>query len=359
MSVTSTVLGHRKISPSWLIRQGSPLLEAVVAVIVSLAICSLVLAIAGFDPVNAWRELVTRAVLRPTGFQESVVHAIPILITGLSVLIAARSGLWNIGVDGQVLIGALAAAVVGYQLRNATMLIVWGGAILAAAGAGALWVAIPALFRVRWGINEIVTTIMFNYLALSLTAWLVKGPLRDTSIVTPQTPMIPRDLRFPHLGGARIHVGIAIALVLVGFCGWWFRSSVRGFEMRAVGESPRAAAHAMIPVQHIVGMSLVTSGAVAALAGANDILATKGTFQGEWNPEYGLTAFALVFLARRSVIGLVPAALFLGMLAYGSDVMPRAAGIPQVFFSLFEGVLLIVLAAWRWSPWRRLARPLV
>ena len=109
----------------------------------------------------------------------------------------------------------------------------------------------------------------------------------------------------------------------------------------------------MIPVRAIVVWALVASGAVAALAGANDVLATKGTFQGEWNPEYGLSAFALVFLARRNVAALLPAALFLGMLSYGADVMPRAAGVPSVFFPLFEGVLLIVLATLHWQPWRR------
>jgi simple sugar transport system permease protein len=97
------------------------------------------------------------------------------------------------------------------------------------------------------------------------------------------------------------------------------------------------------------------SGALAGVAGANDVLSTKGTFQAEWNPEYGLSAFALVFLARRNVIALLPAALFLGTLAYGADVMPRAAGVPPSFFTLFEGILLIVLAVFRWRPWHRWA----
>jgi ABC-type uncharacterized transport system permease subunit len=334
-------------------RFANPILQSLLAVLLAFAICSGILALTGFSPVDAWRELIERTLLRPSGLQETVVRATPLLIAGMAVLIAARTGLWNIGIDGQVLTGALAAAVAGHALAGNPAVVVWIGALLAGALVGAAWAAVPALLRARWDINEIVTTIMFNYLAISLTSWLVKGPLRDESLVTPQTPLIPRELRFSHLGDTRIHIGIVLALAIVAIGGWWFRSTVGGFEMRAVGEGSRAARHAMIPVRAIVVAALVASGAVAALAGANDVLATKGTFQGEWNPEYGLSAFALVFLARRNVVALLPAALFLGMLSYGADVMPRAAGVPSVFFPLFEGVLLIVLAAMHWQPWRR------
>ncbi len=331
----------------------NPILQSLLAVAAAFAICSGILALTGFSPVDAWRELIERTLLRPSGLQESVVRATPLLIAGMAVLIAARTGLWNIGIDGQVLTGALAAAVTGHALAGTPAAVAWIGAILAGALAGASWAAVPALLRAQWDINEIVTTIMFNDLAFSLTSWLVKGPLRDESLVTPQTPLIPRELRFSHLGDTRMHIGIVLALAVVALGAWWFRSTVGGFEMRAVGERPQSARHAMIPVRAIVVAALVASGAVAALTGANDVLATKGTFQGEWNPEYGLSAFALVFLARRNAVALIPAALFLGMLSYGADVMPRAAGVPSVFFPLFEGVLLIVLAVMNWQPWRR------
>ncbi len=150
-----------------------------------------------------------------------------------------------------------------------------------------------------------------------------------------------------------MHVGLLVAVALWALVAWWLQRSVAGFELRAVGQNPRAARHAMIPVLAIIFLALIASGALAGVTGANDVLATKGMFQAEWNPEYGLSAFALVFLARRNVIALIPAALFLGALAYGADVMPRAAGIAPSFFTLFEGILLIVLAVFRWQPWRR------
>ncbi len=331
----------------------APPLESLLALGCTFVISGLVLLFTGHDPVDAFGELITRTLFRTSGLQEVVVRAVPLLLAGLAVLVAAEAGLWNIGVDGQVLVGAMAAAVAGSWLDAGGRPLLWSVAIGIGALGGVAWMAVPALLRMRWGINEIVTTIMFNYLAISLTAWLVKGPFRDDSLVTPQTPMILRELRFASLGDTRIHVGIFLALALWLGIAVWLRRSVAGFELRAVGASPRAARHAMIPVAAVVLVALLASGALAGIAGANDVLSTKGTFQAEWNPEYGLSAFALVFLARRNVYALLPAALFLGVLAYGADVMPRAADIPPAFFSLFEGILLMVFAVLHWRPWSR------
>lgn len=344
-----TTVAWRSGVARWLV----PLAESLAAVAIALAMSGAVLAVTGHDPLVAGRELVSRTLLRPIGIQEVLVRAIPLLLAGLAVLLAARAGLWNIGIDGQVLAGALAAAVAATWLDGAGRPVLWLAAFAAAVVAGAVWAAPPAILRAHWGVNEIVTTIMLNYVALSLTAWLVKGPLKDDSLVAPQTPLIPRELRLATFGDTRVHAGLVLALLLWALLVAWLHRSVPGFELRVSGENPRAARHAMIPVSRVLVAALVASGAIAALAGANDVLSTKGTFQGEWNPAYGLSAFALVFLARRQVLALVPAALFLGMLSYGGDVLPRAADIPAAFFTFFEGVLLAVLAVFRWRAWWR------
>lgn len=353
----SNAIAHGQSAPARRLSLAGPLggfLEALMAVALATAIASVVLIVTGHDPVVAWRELIQRALLRPSGLQEVVVRATPLLLVGVAVLLAARAGLWNIGVDGQMLVAALAAASAGHLLVDASRAVLWAGALAAAMAAGAAWAMVPAIVRARWGVNEIVTTIMFNYVAISLTAWLVKGPLRDESLVAAQTPLIPRDLRFVGIGSTRIHVGIVLALMVWGAFTLWLGRSEAGINLRAAGENPKAARHAMIRVGLILTVALIASGALAGLAGGNDVLATKGTFQAEWNPSYGLTAFALVFLARRNALGLLPAALFLGALAYGADVMPRAADVPSAFFDLYEGILLIVLAVFHWRPWTRL-----
>jgi general nucleoside transport system permease protein len=320
-----------------------------VAILVVLLLGAALLSVTGHDPLMAYRELIARTVLRPTGVQETLVRATPLLIAGCAVLIAARAGVWNIGIDGQVLIGALTAAVAGMWLADAGRPALWLGAAVAGALAGGLWGLIPAVLRARFGINEIVTTIMFNYMAMSLTAWLVKGPLRDPSLVVPQTETIDRGLRLPALGDTRVHVGLIVAVAIVLFMGWMLTRTVAGYELTVVGANPRAARHGLVPVARYVLAGFVASGAIAGLAGVNDVLSTKGVFQAEWNPAYGLPAFALVFLARRQVAGLIPAALFLGMLSYGADVMPRAAGVAPAFFDVVEGLLLVALAIGAWT----------
>ncbi len=334
-------------------RVAGSLATPIIAILIATILASIALMIAGHNPVTAMRALVERALLRPAGIQEMLVSATPLLIAAVAVLIGVKAGLWNIGVDGQVLVGALMAAYAAHLVEGSPRVVIWSVAIVAGIVGGGLWVAVPALLRARFGTNEIVTTIMFNYVAFSLTAWLVKGPLRDQSIVAPQTPAIPRGDRLPFLGDTRVHAGILLAILVWAGLAWWLARSEAGFNLRATGENPRAAKHALIPVGIVSACALIASGAIAGLAGANDVLSTKGTFQAEWDPGYGLTAFALVFLARRSVWGLIPAALFFGLLAYGANVMPRAANIPSAFFELYEGLMLIVLAVFAWQPWRR------
>jgi simple sugar transport system permease protein len=328
--------------------------DSLVALIFALACGAIVLLLTGHDPVDAYREWLQRGLLRSSGLQQTLVRATPLLITSLAVLLAMRAGVWNIGIDGQVLVGALAAAIVASQLDGLPRSAMWIGAATAGLLAGAAWIVIPAVLRGKFGINEIVTTLMFNYVALSLTSWLVKGPAGDSSVVSPQTKLVPREMRFPNLGDTRVHLGLIVALILLVLAGVFFARTVAGFELAVVGQSARAAFHANIPVAIYVTAALVVSGGIAALAGANDVLSTKGTFQAEWNPQYGLATFAVVFLAQRKLVGLIPAALVMGQLSYAADIMPRAADVAPAFFSFIEGLLLVSLAlsTWSRSRWR-------
>ena len=326
------------------------IVESLGAVAISLVLGALAMIATGHDPVHAYAELLRKVVLRPVGIEASLVHATPLLIVSVSILLTSKTGLWNIGVDGQVLAGAIAAALVAHATSTMPTALIWSISAIAAAVAGGLWILVPAYLRSRSGINEVVTTIMFNYLALYLGAWLVKGPLRDTSLVSPQLPSIPRAERLPTLGDARVHLGLVVAVALVGLVWWWLRYTQGGFEAQIVGENPRVARHALVPVGRVIFGVLIVGGAIAGLAGANDVLATRGTVQAEWAPGYGFAGYALVFLARRRPLLLLPAGMFLGMLAYGQDVMPRAADIPAAFFPMLEGIILICLAITHWRP---------
>ena len=330
-------------------------LDSILALLFALTCGAVILLVTGHDPIDAYREWLQRGVLRSTGLQQTLVRATPLLITSLAVLLAMRTGVWNIGVDGQVLVGALTTAIVAAQLDSLAPALMWSVSACAGVLAGASLAAIPAVLRGKFGINEIVTTLMFNYAALSFTSWLVKGPAGDATVVSPQTPVIPPTDRLSQIGDSKVHLGLLVALVLLILAGLFFGRTVAGFELKVAGANARAAIHAHIPVVWYTIVALIVSGAIAALAGANDILSTKGTFQAEWNPQYGLATFAVVFLAQKRLIGLIPAALVMGQLSYAADVMPRAADVAPAFFSLIEGILLIGLALTTWSRTRRVS----
>ncbi len=320
------------------------LLVSIAAIVIAFAIGALILVISGHHPLAAYQALIDR-VSHLTGFSEVIVRAIPLALAASAVLLAVRAGIWNIGIDGQVLVGALACGVMaGKVAGHVPAPLLWIVSAGAAVIVAAAWAGIAGVLRARFGMNEIITTIMLNYVALSLTSWLVKGPLRDPTLVSPQTPLIPRPDRLPTWGTTRVHLGLVVALLIVIGLSVLFRRARFGLELRVIGENPRAARHAMLPVNRLIVLVMLISGALAGLAGANDILSTKGTFQSEWNPQYGFAAFALVFLAQRKPLGIVPAALVLGFLAYGADILPRVANVAPDFFDLLEGLILASLA---------------
>lgn len=315
------------------------------ALALTVLLLSAVLVSTGHDPIDVWFALLDRAGGRASGREDVLVRLTPLLITGLGVLIAVRAGVWNIGIDGQVLVGAFCAALAGAAVVDAGRLAVLVCGLLAGLIGGAAWAVVPAILRARLGLSDVVTSVMFNYLAFFATAWLVKGPARDIDVVSPQTTSIPRELRLPQMFDSRVHAGLLIAVALLAVVAVVLERNRWGFVLTVVGKSPAAARHGRMPVAAVLIVAFVLSGAFAGLAGANDVLSTKGTFQAEWNPQYGLSSFALVFLARRDWRGLPFAAVLLGVLAYGQDVLPRAADIAPAFFTLFEGLLLISLIA--------------
>jgi simple sugar transport system permease protein len=209
---------------------------------------------------------------------------------------------------------------------------------------GALWGAIPALLKVRYGLNEIITTIMMNYVALFLTSWLVKGPFKDTTVVPPQTPLIPQGARLPAIPFTRIHIGLLIGIIVVLLAFFIYRNTVVGFQMTVLGKSRKAAVHAGMPVNRLIVLAFLVSAGMAGLAGANDVLGVKGMFQGEWNPGYGLTGFALVFLARINALLIIPFAYFFALLHFGGEMMSRTTQIPVFFVGILEGLMLVILA---------------
>ncbi len=323
----------------------APLISSVLAITVALVMGAAVLALTGHDPWPVYRTIFGRGLGSEFGITESMVKAAPLIIVAAGLLIAVKSGVWNIGIDGQFLVGALAVGFVAPTVAgDIPDPLLWIGCAILGVIAGLVWAMPPAFLRARYGLNEIISTIMFNYVAISLTGYLVKGPLRDKDVVAPQTRSIPVVHRLPDIPGTDIHIGLLVALVAVVAVAFVLSRTTFGFKAGVLGQSQRAALHAGFPIKRYTAAALMISGGMAGLAGTSDVLATKGLFQANWYPEYGLAAFALVFLARLQPFMLLPAGLLFGVLALGADLL-RSDDVPNYFIPLLEGLILVSLAA--------------
>ncbi len=318
------------------------ILSSGLAIVLALLAGAIFLWALGKDPIQAYGVLISRGLGSRLGITEALIKMSPLLMVSAGLLIALKAGVWNIGVDGQFLVGAsltgIVASMLADQIPLVPMLLV---SALAGFLGGVLWGIIPALLKVRYGLNEIITTIMMNYVAIYLTSWLVKGPFKDPTVVPPQTPVIPRHLRLPALPFGRVHIGLVVGLLAVLLVYLLFRNTTLGFKLSVLGQNRKAAIHAGMPVGRLTVLALLLSAGFAGLAGANDVLGVKGLFQGEWNPGYGFTGFSLVFLARLNGLLVVPFAYFFSFLALGGEMMARTANIPVFFVKILEGLMLV------------------
>jgi simple sugar transport system permease protein len=323
----------------------TPLVSSLVAIVMAFAIGGVFLEATGKDALEAYRILFERGLGSSTGLTETFKKMAPLLIVSSGLLIALRAGVWNIGIDGQFMVGALLSAIVGAALAgDVPDPLMWICAAIAGFIGGTLWAVVPAFLRVRFGLNEIITTLMMNYVALNVTAWLVKGPAKDPDVVAPQTRQVPLANRLDFIPGTEVHIGLIVGFVCVVLVAVLFRSTVPGFMLDVIGRNRRAAVHAGIPVAGLMFAALLLSGGFAGVAGANDVLAVQGLFKGNWNPGYGFTAFALVYLARLNSLLLVPFAFFFSFLLVGGDSMARRADVPTYFIEMLEGLMLLCFA---------------
>ena len=282
----------------------------------------------------------------------TLVRATPLILTGLAVAIAFRAGVLNIGAEGQFLAGATAATVfAGFattwppvaQSAIALPLALCGGA-----AAGAAWSGIAAWLRQRFGVLEVISTIMLNFIAVEAVAYLVRGPLQEPSRVYPQTPSLPSGLHLaklvPH---SRLHIGFALAVVAAVLAWWMIRETASGFRLRATGATPLAAASAgQIDVRAATLRAFLVSGAIAGLAGAVEVTGVTYALYENISPGYGYTAIAVALLANLDPLAVIASGVFFGALEAGAAGMQRDAGVRSVVVSAVEAsIILVILAA--------------
>ncbi|MEO6527121.1 MAG: ABC transporter permease [Gemmatimonadaceae bacterium] len=279
----------------------------------------------------------------------TLVRAIPLMFTGLAVAVAFRAGVFNIGAEGQLLAGAAAATAIALVVPRVggPALLVVGLALLAAAVAGAVWAAIAAVLRARFGVLEVISTIMLNFVALYGVSYLVRGPLQEPTRVYPQSPTILDTLHLPRIAGAgRLHVGLLLGMALAVIGGWIFRHTAAGFRLIAVGENPSAAASAGgIDVVRTTTRAFMASGALAGLAGGVEVLGVTFALYDNISPGYGYTAIAVALLAGLDPWRVMLTAVLFGGLEAGAGAMQRDAGVPSSLVSVIEALLILTIVA--------------
>lgn len=321
------------------------LARVLLPVLLALVVGAVVLLILGKDPLAYYGYVLDRGLLSWSGLQETITRMAPLLMISAGLIVAFRAGIWNLGVDGQFLLAAvitaaLAPALIGWMPRALTIIVCF----LCAAAVGALWSVIPALLKARYGVNEIVTTLMMSFLGISLANVLVKIPFHDPTTTVPQTPTLPVEDRLPRLFDTTIHSGIIIAVVALILVHLLMTRTAFGLKLQIVGANPRAAVHAGLDVGKVTLATFALSAGLAGLAGAVEILGVWGTVRADWNPAYGLLAIPLVFLARFHGIGVIGFVLFFAVLLIGGESASRRLGVPHYYVLVLVALLLIFLA---------------
>lgn len=279
-------------------------------------------------------------------FSGTLVRAIPLALIGVGLSIAFRAGVFNIGGEGQLLLGAIAASIVGLQIDSPAFIALPVTLVAAAAG-GAVWAGVAAVLRAKFGVLEVISTIMLNFIAANFVSYLVRGPLQEPTGVYPQTELIGEVARLPRLwAGTRLHAGVVLSIAAAVTAWWFLARAASGFRLRAVGASPTAATVAgRINVARVSFTALVASGALAGLAGGIEVSGVTYALYENLSPGYGFSAIAVAILARLHPVRVLFAALFFAILEAGALGMQRDAGIPSVVALALEGGIILLVVA--------------
>ena len=335
-------------------RPGAALATPLLALGLSFLLAAVALALGGHDPVRGLGALVGGAFgTWDRLLSITLVRAVPLILAGLAVALAFRASVWNIGAEGQLYAGATVVVWIGLLLPALPGVVGLPLLLILSAGAGAAWAVVPAWMKARLGTSEVISTLLMNFVAIHLAAFLVHGPLREPRGVFPQTAALPDAFRLPVLvPGSRLHLGFLLALALAGAVSWMLARTVFGFQIRAVGASETAArVGGGMDTGRIMFRTLVLSGALAGLAGGIELSGVTFALYEDFSPGYGYTAIAVALLGGLRPGGVVLAGLFFGALEGGASAMQRQAGIPAVWVSLIEAlVILCVVAMEAWVP---------
>ncbi len=289
--------------------------------------------------------LTIRRAINP--FFESLVQSTPYIFAGLSVALGFRVGLFNIGAEGQIFIGAMTSVYAGYAITGLPAYIHIPIALLAGALGGALWGFVPGFLKAKTGAHEVIITIMMNYIAFKLTDFMINGPMQDPNEYTPKTPWIQESAKLTRFfqDPIRFHLGFFVALGVAFLIYWLLFKTTWGFELRTVGSNPNGARYAGINTTRSTVIAMSLAGSLAGLAGANEVLGLNYRLVPSFSSGYGFDSIALALLGKNHPFGVVLSALLFGFLRNGSRQMQLKSGVPIDIVSILQALILAFIAA--------------
>ena len=334
-------LEERAKAPAWLVW-----LVSLGAVAAAFVVTGFIFWAFGVDPWNAYVTIVERTLLDPRGLSEVVRRAIPLLLTGVGLVLAFRAQFWNIGAEGQILAGAVAASGIALFVDLPAPLLL-PAMFLAGFVAGGAWGFVPAILKVRLGVNEIITTLMLNYVALYFVRWLITGPWKGASTVGfAYSDTFDRAAWLPTIGTTRLHwPTLVLGLLLAVFVAFLLARTRIGFEVRMMGESPSAARYAGVDFFRTTIFLVLFSAGAAGLAGVGEVAGIHHRLADPTSISlgYGYTAIIVALLARRSALAAIVTSVFIGLIFASGDIMKVSLGLPSQITGVINGLVLIFL----------------
>jgi simple sugar transport system permease protein len=329
--------------PSGAQRFAQGFIRSVVPVLLALIVSGLVMLAIGASPLDffagVWKYGITG-----NNWQRSLSLMAPLLIVAVGLIVAFRGQLWNLGYNGQYLLGAVVASGLGPILFDvmpaflATLVI-----FIVAVLVGAVWSLIPAILKARYGTNEIITSLVMSFIAVGVVNLLIKGIFKDPGTSTPQTTVIPDDDLLPYIPGTQIHIGFVIAIVLAVVAQFVFSRTSFGLRVDIFGASPKAARHVGLNSTWMVILLFALSSGLIAFAGSIDILGQFSYQRADWDPRYGDAVMPLVFLARFRPVAAIPFVAFYAVLATGGTLAAQQAGLNVDFLLVIVGLILLFM----------------
>jgi ABC-type uncharacterized transport system permease subunit len=340
MATTETTVRQNPTASSY--DRLGPLGQSLAPFVLALIVGALVLAVTGKDALGTYVTIFQQAFLGVTNLADTLLFSTPLILTGVATLVAFRAGVFNVGVEGSLYLGAFMAAWVGFTLTGLPGVVVLPLAFVLAGVVGALWAWVPAALKAYLHVDEVVTTLMLNYVAIFFTSFLVNGPFLAPGTANSMSPMVAPQAEVPHfMQSSQFNWAFVFAVALTFGLWWMLRHSTLGYAVRMVGDNSRFAAASGISVVRTIIYAMLLSGMVGGFAGAAQILGVNGRFIDNFSPGYGFQGITVALLAADRPLIIIPAAIFFGALTNGGGLVQLFSNIPIDLINVLQGTVML------------------